>query len=987
VNATAVPVTLDDGRRARVWHVAVPLDPGRLAAFADLDAVALELSKEMRQYRGYPDPIVYGWRPAGPPSGVHVYAMTLHRAAVTMDIVPKRFGHVWTAPERPGYEVVLANRGAAPRRVTVTMSTASHDGEETWKDSRELTLAAGAEKRVNFEVDAGKHGWHAATFTLADGDATRVERRSFARLAPDTRAVAWQEGRGPLFGYWGYNGGHHTPPDVDTMRVMRAAGARALVERPREPEAAALVAEWRWRVAGSAHVVPAPIRAWGEREPDAAETAAFQEKVIANVRRYQGDDPEIVSFFAEPQISRDLTTGSPPEWWGDPPATLQPAERQSLAAFMRTSQAAAEAVRTTWPRAQVLIPWGDPLFVLPLLKAGFPRRLIDGSALDMIGFERLPEQQIHQMSTHRLFFLREAYRAFGLPDPQLAYVEGVFVPTEPGACTWDEQAERYHRWALLSLAYGVKRFYSGWFAYDCGDWYGAEHYGGCGIQRRIPFCDPKPAYAHFATLTRLLDGAAFDRWIPTGSHSVYCLRFTRPTGGPVLAIWTLRGRRPVRLQAAAARATVVDAMDNAREVVAADGEIELVAGTSPVYVTGIAEPPTVSLGAPDHTDAVAWSRGRNAATWHGGPGEPPDRPVHELPIARFGDGSWRIDPARDEAYERNNYDTRRFHTPMTARVVTDPGRAGPALAVHLGPPSVERKTMPWYTRLVPAKPIPIPGKAAALGIHVKAASDWGRVVYCLTDAEGERWLSVGRKDAWTCDDPHGWSSFCFDGWRYLRFEMPSHAEYDCFRELGTTWWGNLGGDRVVDLPLRLDAIVVERRTHVMYVNDPQPANSADVLLGDLVAEYAAATDATEAAVAASRVRMPIPSGGGPLANPIAAMRAAPGGLPALVLEKVTMPDWGYDGTRCHVHFTEAAVPATYQVWVAAYPDGRGAVALGTLKASGGLLGDLRPAMKLHLWVTATEILSPEARKAKQAPRTSPPSNMLEIELVDEFGMK
>ena len=153
--------------------------------------------------------------------------------------------------------------------------------------------------------------------------------------------------------------------------------------------------------------------------------------------------------------------------------------------------------------------------------------------------------------------------------------------------------------------------------------------------------------------------------------------------------------------------------------------------------------------------------------------------------------------------------------------------------------------MPWYSILKPAKPVVIPGKAAALGLWVKAASDWGRVVYVLRDAKGERWYSIGTKDEWNCNDPHGWSSFNFDGWRYLRFEMPASSEYDSFREFGTTWWGSHNGDGVVDLPLTLEKIFVERRTHVMYVNDIQPANPADVLLGDLVAEYATPFDATE----------------------------------------------------------------------------------------------------------------------------------------------
>jgi hypothetical protein len=117
------------------------------------------------------------------------------------------------------------------------------------------------------------------------------------------------------------------------------------------------------------------------------------------------------------------------------------------------------------------------------------------------------------------------------------------------------------------------------------------------------------------------------------------------------------------------------------------------------------------------------------------------------------------------------------------------------------------------------------------------------------------------------------------------------------------------------------------------------------------------------------------------------MREAAPDLPPVTLEKVTMPDWGYDGTRCHVHFTPAAVPATYDVWVAAYPDGRGAVSLAKMKQSGGIVEGLRPAMKLYLWVTYTEQPAKTGGQEKAVVRRSPPSNRLDIELVDEFGMK
>src|SRR5436853_2103486 len=154
--------------------------------------------------------------------------------------------------------------------------------------------------------------------------------------------------------------------------------------------------------------------------------------------------------------------------------------------------------------------------------------------------------------------------------------------------------------------------------------------------------------------------------------------------------------------------------------------------------------------------------------------------------------------------------------------------------------------MPFYTTLVPPKPIVIAGKASHLGLWVKAASDWGRVVYCLKDAKGERWLSVGKKGEWNVDDTHNWSAFNYDGWRYLTFELPANSPYDLYREMGTSFWGNHApakdaprqegdNDMVIDLPLTLEKIIVERRTHVIHATEQLPASPDDVLLGSLLA--------------------------------------------------------------------------------------------------------------------------------------------------------
>ncbi|MHB9110884.1 MAG: hypothetical protein ACYDCO_27835 [Armatimonadota bacterium] len=1011
----AVPVTLEDGSAANLWLVKIPLDPARLSSFSDLETLELELTKEIRQYRSYPDPFLYGWHGAGRPSGVHVYAVTLHKPDVELSLEPAVFGHVWTAPEVPEYEIALANRTAEERTVTLTARASSHDGQEAREQAHQVTVPAEgrAVKRLAFPVE--KNGLHTLEVTIPGW----TETRHFCRLAPDTRAPHWTEGEGPLFGYWSYHGGHGTPPAAEIMRVMRAAGARTSVKMNNAPE---LQQAYRWPASSSAWPVK-PQWEWAGEDPvDPEKYAAYQQYVIEEIRTAQGDHPDFVTFFPEPHISRALGAGVPADYLGEK-YELTEQEQTALRVFWNTAKAAAEAVRREWPNTKILIPWGDPLFIVPFLRAGFPRELLDGCGLDMIGFERLPEQQVFEQSNHRLWVLREEFRRAGYEHPELYYIEGVFVPTEPGGATWQEQAERYHRWTLLSLANGVERFYSGWFAFDCGDWYGAEHYGGCGIQRRLPYCDPKPAYAHFATMTRLLERTQFARYVPTGSHGVYCLEFaqglSRPrrteasssllalgnepsgtvpsygqadqykgtvplvplTGGnkdagsgpagsgqslSVYVLWTVRGTRPVTLLGTADEFTLIDSMDNGVTVRAGEA---ITVGTSPVYVTGAGEVTGIMLGEPDHADAVAWSRGRNRETWHDGPAVPEATTV-EKNLGSL--AKWTLG-GPDEAFETHNYDDPRFFGNFTTRVSGDAERDGQFLAVHLGEQPVERPLASWYAALEPPKPLVIPGKACALGLWVKAHADWTRLAFLLRDARGERWLSCGMKDVCNANELHGWLSCGFDGWRYLRMELPANSEYDGFREFGSTWWG-ADGDGIVDLPLTVEKIFVMRRTHVVYVNDLQPADPSDLLLGELIAEYDAPVDATPAAVKLNRMRMPLPAGAAGARNPIAEMQANP--LPAVTLLGVRNPDWGYDGTVCHVDFTEAPGAAEYQVWVAAYPDGRGAVPLGKMPAPGGLLRNLRPGRQLHLWVT----YAAEGGESR-------PSNGLAIELVDAFVRK
>jgi len=422
---------------------------------------------------------------------------------------------------------------------------------------------------------------------------------------------------------------------------------------------------------------------------------------------------------------------------------------------------------------------------------------------------------------------------------------------------------------------------------------------------------------------------------------------------------------------------VFDSMDNSVPLTppspAGRGKVTFTIGTAPVYVRGLTGDPKITLGAPDHSDAK--------------PGP------HAVTLANLGDGTWKLSAERDKDYEDNHREfIRRFPGQFSLHAAAGPEGKGKALAVRLEKQPKERRTMPFYSTLVPTKPIVIGGKASHLGLWVKAASDWGRVVYCLKDAKGERWLSVGKKDEWNVDDTHNWSAFNYDGWRYLTFELPANAPYDLYREAGTSFWGNYpplavkdakvkrlegDSDMVVDLPLTLEKIIVERRTHVIHATDLMPASSDDVLLGALLAEYEAPADKADEAVRLSRLRMPLPATAPDLANPIRKLAEA-SKTAGPEVTKINPPEREYDGRRCHVHFAPAAGAKTYDVWVSTYADGRGAILLGKdWTAPGQLLTGLSPNVDLYLFVVAKT-------PAGQASR---PGKAFKINLKDMFPQR
>jgi hypothetical protein len=961
--AFPLPVKLHSGTEGNLWMVTVPIDCGALAAFDDLEWCEMEVTKEVQLYRAYPDPTFYSAHAAGLASGTHIYAMTLERPPVVVDLQPDATGHLWTAPQTPAYTAKLRNLTGKPRPVTLELTTTSYDGASRSVQEFKVQLpAAGTVARLSPKLN--RFGYHDIALTVRDGEYTFVERRSLGLLQKDTRERGdWEPGRGASYGFWNWAGGHNTPPQAVQIELMSRLGAEWVNGTIHGPDEEGRAAAEKFKVrslvqGGHSHFYSAQVRDRLDDPPKAREWLMEQFRKT-DTKPSAIEAPDNFSLLAEPSLGQ-ITTGIPPDYYGKEYA-FTPAEEERFQSALKIFKFVAPLAKQFWPGVKCQFPYGDPVYPVYFMRRSKEvRELMDGVNVDIPVFDRPAEGQMHQVSIHRCYVLQEELKKAGIKNPNLVMVEGPCLPSRPGALTLGEQAENWVRLSFILQAYGIDRQIGGW-GIECANYWGEQHYGG-GVVNRLPHITPKPAACALATMTRRTNRKNLVRWLPTGSLSTYALQFEHyRTGDLTHCFWTLHGTRPMHIQVPrGAKLTLVDSMDNETPLVEKDGVVTFTISPAPCYVEGLQTIPALTLGEPDHSDA---------------------RPSEfRAKLGNLGDGHWKISSGEDPTYANNSpLQVERFPAAMTVRSTEAPeSQGGRALRIHLEKPAKEQKLMPYYSTLVPAKPVQIPGKASHIGLWVHGASDWGRVVYSLRDARGERWISVGSFSDWNCDDPRSLSYFNFDGWRYLRFEMPAHSPYDRYRELGTTWWGHFGkGNGEVDLPLTVEKIFVERRTHAMYVNDPQPASSEDVLLGDLIAEYARPADQTPEAIRLDRIRMPVPADLPDLGNPIAEMTAKGSGAPVKI-ERISEPVQDADGTRCFVHFEPVKGAGAYEVWASPYADGRGALQVGKgWKEPGQLITGLRAETDFYLFAAYTD----------GEGKTSLPSAGYKIRLKDVFGMK
>jgi hypothetical protein len=976
-DTSRLPVKNSDDTEGNLYLVRVPIAPGQLQEFSDLNCLEFELTKDTEIYRSYPDPSYYSINGSGLPSAVKVFALTLGLPPYKVTFTPRNYANVWTAPETPEYTVKLKSRSNKELKVNLQFDTASLDQQEKTTVGAEIKLAPQGSEQCILKTKLNRYGWHQVRLTSSSPDELQVHERSLAYLRQrDYIKERNFFDKGFIFGFWNWKGEHYNPGVEDSFTVMGKAGAGSLSSGMYDYWANAEIHNIarqfgirNYLLFGSGDsrytAFQFPEKYFGipydGSQPEKMGKVLLEKFKKNEQKASEISEPLLVRVFAEPSLGPS-THGSIPEYFGEPPLKLGEQNVKKIKDYTERLLISAKAIKAKYPAAKILMPHGDPNFAIPFLQEqGEAAALIDGVAVDIGYFERLPEQQFHQCSIHRLYQFLSEWKKYKKTPPVMATFEGPCITgVLPGALTEQQFAAHTIRAALLLGAYGINRQFATASPFDCGNYWGEQHYGS-GLISRINGLNPHVAYCAYATMTRHLNDKDFVKWQPTGSLSTYCLQFRNIVSGqPMYAVWTIRGTRTVIFGTDdGSKVSVYDYMDNAQPVNIAGNKVSVISGPEPVFVYGLNDAPEISLGAPDHSDSAVGQFNKK--------------------VVAAGSIKWRQEQENDNNYTESFPDCiRRFPATMELSQVDSPAEnGGTALGVKLPIQSKNRGTMPFYTTLYPADNILIPGKAELLSIWIKAASDWGRIVYVLRDAENEKWISAGSVGRWNGDDMHGWSAFNYDGWRLLRFELPGNAPYDCFRERGSTWWGCSEGDGIVDLPLKIEKIIVEKRPMAMYVNSLEKTDPTPVLLGDIYAEYRCTADMTEDAVRLSKIRMSPPPGNWNEPNPIADLENT-GTLPPASITGVKHPDYEYDGTKGIFSFKEVADAASYDIWLSLNQDGKGALLMGkNITKSGILVKGFKPATDFYAFIVYRN----------RSGAISKPSPAFKFRLDDMFAMK
>lgn len=857
---------LEAGGKTNLWLVTVPLncceaqdfvgDPGR-------PTLDIELTREVHQFRTYPDPYTYDRHPAGLPSAVHIFAMTLVREDVKMVVKPGSPCFLFEQPDEPTFRIQIENRLREAHKATLILKSEEFFGEKNEKKMwLDIPDPADGPREYAISFPQRNVGHYRLQVQLKGTEYELERRTSFLYLPPDDRQA---EAEDSPFGIWWR---HRGMPKEDGLVALERLGVRWQEWPTNEPEVkkhklkrnfCGLIRYWDARrelmkeKKYLSEVTGEEWQAWLKKK---------LEEVEETMARY---GCETFLIFHEDAISADFNIRSS-VFADNPPREMTSSEKEKFEIEFAIGERLSRAVRERFPNVKLCIGNTSHYWPIPFMTKGYPRELIDFFGIDVPFFERMPERPPRCLDLNEALGFTVAAKKFGYDAIPLVGTEFLPYPVVPGALSEGEGAAYYQRLVPIALAvYNYRYFFSLGKIIDTGSPYNREHYGSCGYLYHAPECNPKVCAASIATMSRILDGPIPERYWETGSLTTFCVGFKRKfKPGLAIAAWTVRGERPLTLWLDKDMEVIVTKLTGKSEQAQTkDGKLTLTVSMYPVWLEGIPAKENilkVEAGKPTHETQPA-----------------PGYATLETFDEKF---AWEVIPDRwIRNYELNQADQPRVKGELAIAHVASEERKSKVIQVSLVNGPENAGILPVYSILRhTGGGIMLPGSPTKIGFHARGNSGWQRVIPVLDDASGQRWMFIGgllsterlrrqkevaapgmggyqaggkeegvmveeeapswereQEGAWNSDDTHSWSSLNFDGWRYMELELPYAYPGDNAKGAAQCYWRYENGDGIVHYPLKLTHLIVEMYTGVCYMGkwldlpDGQPIQIDDIV--------------------------------------------------------------------------------------------------------------------------------------------------------------
>lgn len=813
-------------KTGNLYLLRVPLGKTIAQDFKGRELFDFDITKELRVVINQPDPYRFQLRPLGPPSGVRIYGLTLERSPLQMEVTGAEPGNVFNEPQVPTFHLDIQNLRKTSAKYALRAIVQNEEGAITTQSFPAVDFHSSTNMRRAIAIQVPQRGHYELKIQIRSGDELVACRETtFALLAPNTRKYRDES----PFGTWDFGGAHFTPSDPDLLGPLYVkAGLRYGMFSQQIPEA-------KRKQYGVLYGV----------DPGAGGTNEAKALLETLAKTPDVPSPPRFLIFHESNISGPHITRIPDMFTGRPPYKMNADEEKRLQEFFKGAENAFRGTRPAFPKAEIYLGNGCPQLVEEFVRQKFPRELIDKVGNESGNYMRPPETQPTDFIANNagLWMFRQILDHYGYGDVELRQCYEMCYPnTNPGNLTERTQAAYVVRHMMHSLAWRIPVIRPMSIT-DMGGSYYSSNWGASGFCHAWPNVSPKLSYVAFAAMTQLLDGAKFVRAVPVKSTVVYAVEFQKRDGGYVTCLWTPRGTRSLTLQVPGVQTQILtDLMGRERAVAFRKDTAEVTISREPCYLTTTSPISAITLGTVSHE------------------GRPGTNAFLVSSLGKLAD--WTVETGHSIELETYNFLNPRRKGDFAYREVASFEGEPNVIEVKPGLPCEGSQYLQMYSVLSHKQGVVIPGEPTGIGLMVNGNGGWGRVIFELEDASGQRWISIGAEQGgppmpwmadwigpeefakmktsnlsdWNSDDAWGRSYINHDGWRFVSFPLPGQYPGEGYHWPKNSQW-RASGDGVVHYPLKFKKLVITMPEKVLYLTQYIPPPRYEIYVKGLSVTY------------------------------------------------------------------------------------------------------------------------------------------------------